>query len=65
MEFIFPLHRRTDLNMNLIRKRKVNAWKSKEGFPYSAWLETATAASSFTIFFTSHVIKPKFVNNQY
>ena len=37
----------------------------KKGFSYSAWLETATAASSFTIFFTSYVIKPKFVNNQY
>ena len=50
MEFIFPLHRRTDLNMNLIRKHRVNAWKSKEDFPY---LKTATAASSLTIFITS------------
>ena len=39
--------------MNLIRKHRVNAWKSKEDFPYSAWLKTATAASSLTIFITS------------
>ena len=40
MEFIFPL-RITDLN--LIKKHRVNAWRSKEDFPY---LKTATAVSS-------------------
>ena len=36
----------------------------KKGFPYSALLETATAASSPTIFITSNVIKPKLWTSQ-